>query len=321
MSSDSNFEEPLERVRARLKELSGFPDSPAKQREIQKLEGKLRKLAEEIYENLSPWQKTLVARHPSRPFSLDYVRLLVRDFVEWHGDRAFADDPAIVAGFGFLGDQAVAIVGQQKGRDTKEKIHRNFGMPRPEGYRKALRVMKLAEKFRRPVLTFIDTPGAYPGMDSEERGVSEAIARNLLEMSLLKTPIVATVIGEGGSGGALGIGVADVVLMLEHSVYSVISPEGCAAILWKDQARAREAAEAMRVTAADCKALGVADEVIPEPPGGAHADPVATIDSVGRALRAHLGRLASVPPDELLAARYAKFRAMGTFEGAAAAAR
>ncbi|HKC23691.1 MAG TPA: acetyl-CoA carboxylase carboxyltransferase subunit alpha [Thermoanaerobaculia bacterium] len=319
MSSDSNFEEPLERVRARLLELRGFPDSPAKAREIQKLEGKLRKLTQEIYENLSPWQKTLVARHPGRPFTLDYVRLLIRDFVEWHGDRAFADDPAIVAGFGWLGEQPVAVLGHQKGRDTKEKIWRNFGMPRPEGYRKALRVMKLAEKFQRPVLSFIDTMGAYPGMDSEERGVSEAIARNLFEMSLLKTPIIATVIGEGGSGGALGIGIADTVLMLEHSVYSVISPEGCAAILWKDQARAREAAEAMRVTAADCKALGVADEVIPEPMGGAHADAIGAIDAVGRALHAHVARLREVPLDELLAARYAKFRAMGAFEGPAAA--
>jgi len=319
VSSDSNFEEPLERVRNRLKELGGFPDSPAKHREIQKLEGKLRKLSEEIYENLSPWQKTLVARHPGRPFCLDYVRLLVRDFVEWHGDRAFADDAAIVAGFGFLGDAPVAVIGHQKGRDTKEKVRRNFGMPRPDGYRKALRVLKLAEKFRRPVLTFIDTPGAYPGMDSEERGVSEAIARNLLEMSRLRTPIVATVTGEGGSGGAIGIGIADTVLMLEHSVYSVISPEGCAAILWKDQARAREAAEAMRVTAADCKALGVVDEVIPEPAGGAHADPIATIDSVGRALVAHLTRLKAMPVEDLLAARYAKFRGMGAFEGPAAA--
>ena len=223
-----------------------------------------------------------------------------------------------MAGFGFLGERPVAVVGHQKGRDTKEKIRRNFGMPRPEGYRKALRVMKLAEKFRRPVLTFIDTPGAYPGIESEERGVSEAIAANLLEMSGLKVPIVATVTGEGGSGGALGIGVADVVQMLEHSVYSVISPEGCAAILWKDQARAREAAEAMRMTAADCKALGVADEVIPEPPGGAHADPVGAIDAVGRALVRHLDRLSALPIDALLEARYAKFRRMGAWEGSAA---
>lgn len=315
MSSDANFEEPILRLKARLEELRSFPESPAQAREIQKLEEKLRRLQVEIYENLSPWQKTLVARHPARPFCLDYVRLLIRDFVEWHGDRAFGDDPAIVAGFGFFGESAVAVVGHQKGRDTKEKIRRNFGMPRPEGYRKALRVMKLAEKFHRPVLTFIDTPGAYPGLDSEERGVSEAIARNLLEMSRLKTPIVATVIGEGGSGGALGIGIADVVLMLEHSVYSVISPEGCAAILWKDQGRAKDAAEAMRVTAADCKALGVIDEVVPEPPGGAHADPVRTIDIAGRALATHLGRLDEQPLESLLAARYAKFRSMGVWEG------
>jgi acetyl-CoA carboxylase carboxyl transferase subunit alpha len=315
MSTDSTFEEPLERVRARLKELQGYPESPAKTREVQKLEEKLRRLAEEIYENLNPWQKTLVARHPSRPFCLDYVRLLVRDFLEWRGDRAFADDPAIVAGFGFVGERAVGIVGHQKGRDTKEKIYRNFGMPRPEGYRKALRVMELAEKFRRPILTFIDTPGAYPGLESEERGVSEAIARNLLGMSRLKVPIISTVTGEGGSGGALGIGVADVILMLEHSVYSVISPEGCAAILWKDQARAKEAAEAMRVTAADCKALGIADEVVPEPPGGAHADPVCAIDAVGRAVNAHLERLSAVPVDALLQSRYEKFRRMGVWDG------
>ncbi len=317
MSANESFEEPIQRIRARLEELRGYPESPAKVREVQKLEEKLQKVSREIYENLSPWQKTLVARHPARPFCLDYVRVLMRDFVEWRGDRAFADDPAIVAGFAFLGDRPVAVIGHQKGRDTKEKIRRNFGMPRPEGYRKALRVMQLAEKFRRPVLTFIDTPGAYPGLDSEERGVSEAIARNLLEMARLKTPIIATVTGEGGSGGALGIGVADVVLMLEHSVYSVISPEGCAAILWKDQSRAKDAAEAMRVTSADCKALGVADEVIPEPAGGAHADPVATIDAVGRALATHLARLAPIPVDQLLAQRYEKFRKIGVWEEAA----
>ncbi len=313
MASDANFEEPLRRIRERISELEGYPESPQRAREIGKQREKLDKLAEEIYRKLTPWQKTLVARHPSRPFCLDYVRLLTTDFVEWHGDRAFGDDPAIVAGFAVFGKRVVAIVGHQKGRDTKEKIRRNFGMPRPEGYRKALRIMKLAEKFQRPVLSFIDTQGAYPGLDSEERGVAEAIARNLLEMSQLKVPIIATVIGEGGSGGALGIGVADTVLMLEHSVYSVISPEGCAAILWKDQARAQEAAEAMRVTAADCKALGVADEVVAEPPGGAHADPVATIDNVGRALRVHLDRLAPMPVDALLEGRYSKFRRMGAF--------
>ena len=316
MANEARFDEPIQRVRRRLEELKNFAESPARDREVEKLEDKLQKLSREIYENLTPWQKTLVARHPNRPFTLDYVRILIRDFVEWHGDRSFADDPAIVAGFGFLGARAVAVIGHQKGRDTREKIRRNFGMPRPEGYRKALRVMKLAEKFAKPVLSFIDTPGAFPGLESEERGVAEAIARNLLEMSALRTPIVATVIGEGGSGGALGIGIGDVVLMLEHSVYSVISPEGCAAILWKDQARAKEAAEAMRLTAADCKALGVIDEVLPEPPGGAHADPVATIDTVGRAIDERLERLARLPVETLLEARYAKFRAMGAWENA-----
>jgi len=318
VSSDHRFEEPLERLRARIDGLRESPGSPARDKAIRKISDRLVKLSGEIYANLTPWQKTLVARHPARPFTLDYVRVLLRDFVELRGDRTFADDPAIVAGFGTLGGRTVAVVGHQKGRDTKEKVRRNFGMPRPEGYRKALRVMKLAEKFHRPVLTFIDTPGAYPGVESEERGVSEAIAVNLLEMARLKVPLVATVTGEGGSGGALGIGVTDAILMLEHSVYSVISPEGCAAILWKDQAKAREAAEAMRMTAADCKALGIADEVIPEPPGGAHSDPVATIDAVGQALVRQLDRLAAIPVDALLEARYAKFRRMGAWEGSAA---
>jgi acetyl-CoA carboxylase carboxyl transferase subunit alpha len=316
MANEARFDEPIQRVKRRLEELRGFAESPARDRELEKLEDKVRKLSREVYENLTPWQKTLVARHPNRPFTLDYVRVLIRDFTEWRGDRAFADDPAIVAGFGFLGARAVAVIGHQKGRDTKEKIRRNFGMPRPEGYRKALRVMKLAEKFGKPVLTFIDTPGAFPGLESEERGVSEAIARNLIEMSMLRTPIVTSVIGEGGSGGALGIAIGDVVLMLEHSVYSVISPEGCAAILWKDQARAKEAAEAMRLTAADCKALGVIDEVLREPPGGAHADPVAAIDTVGRAIEERLGGLERLSVDALLEARYAKFRAMGAWETA-----
>ena len=318
MADSSDFEEPIRRLRAKLGELEGYPDSPAKVRDVQKLREKVTKVSREIYQNLTPWQKTLVARHPARPFCLDYVRVLLTDFVEWHGDRGFADDPAIVAGFGFFGSRPVAVVGHQKGRDTKEKIRRNFGMPRPEGYRKALRVMRLAEKFRRPVLCFIDTPGAYPGLDSEERGVSEAIARNLYEMAGLRTPIVATVTGEGGSGGALGIGIADVVLMLEHSVYSVISPEGCAAILWKDQARAKDAAEAMKVTAADCKSLGVVDEVIPEPVGGAHADPFAAIETVGRRIEFHLGGLVGLDVEKLLQGRYEKFRRMGVWEGAPA---
>ncbi len=317
MASDSDFEAPLHRLRSRLEELKRFPESPAKQRDVEKLTRKLERVSAEIYGNLTPWQKTLVARHPLRPFTLDYVRILVRDFVELHGDRAYADDAAIVAGFGFFADRPVAVIGHQKGRDTKEKIRRNFGMPRPEGYRKAERIMKLAEKFSRPVVSFVDTPGAYPGLESEERGVAEAIASNLLVMSSLRTPLVAIVIGEGGSGGALGIGIADAVLMLEHSVYSVISPEGCASILWRDQAKAREAAESMRVTAADCKALGVVDEVIPEPPGGAHADPVSMIESVGRRIADHLAGLLRLPMEELLDRRYRKFRVMGAWEEAA----
>ncbi|MCC6131291.1 MAG: acetyl-CoA carboxylase carboxyltransferase subunit alpha [Acidobacteria bacterium] len=315
MASHADLEEPLRRLRTRLAELESFPESPARNRDIQKLTEKLRRLTREIYQNLGPWQQTLVARHPLRPYTLDYARLLLRDFVEIQGDRAFADDPALVAGFGFLSDRPVAFIGHQKGRDTKEKIRRNFGMARPEGYRKALRVMKLAEKFGRPVITLIDTPGAYPGLDSEERGVSEAIARNLYEMSILKTPVLSVVIGEGGSGGALGIGVADVLAMLEHSVYSVISPEGCAAILWKDQARAQEAAEALRLTAGDCKALGVIDEIIAEPPGGAHSNPVEAIETVGRFLRSELEKLQKTGLEKLLAGRYAKFRRMGVFEG------
>jgi acetyl-CoA carboxylase carboxyl transferase subunit alpha len=317
MASDSDFEAPLHRLKSRLEELKRFPESPAKQRDVEKLTRKLERVSAEIYGNLTPWQKTLVARHPLRPYTLDYVRILVRDFVELHGDRGYADDAAIVAGFGFFADRPVAVIGHQKGRDTKEKIRRNFGMPRPEGYRKAERIMKLAEKFSRPVVSFVDTPGAYPGLESEERGVAEAIASNLLVMSSLRTPLVAIVIGEGGSGGALGIGIEDAVLMLEHSVYSVISPEGCASILWRDQAKAREAAESMRVTAADCKALGVVDEVIPEPPGGAHADPVSMIESVGRRIADHLAGLLRLPMEELLDRRYRKFRVMGAWEEAA----
>ena len=317
MASDSDFEAPLQRLKGRLDELKGFPDSPAKRRDMEKLTRKVEKVSAEIYGNLTPWQKTLVARHPLRPFTLDYVRILVRDFVELHGDRGFADDAAIVAGFGSFAGRPIAAIGHQKGRDTKEKIRRNFGMPRPEGYRKAERIMKLAEKFSRPVVSFVDTPGAFPGLESEERGVAEAIASNLLVMSRLRTPLIAIVIGEGGSGGALGIGIADAVLMLEHSVYSVISPEGCASILWRDQAKAREAAESMRVTAADCKALGVVDEVIPEPPGGAHADPVSMIESAGRRLADHLEGLERLPREELLDRRYRKFRAMGAWEEAA----
>jgi acetyl-CoA carboxylase carboxyl transferase subunit alpha len=263
------------------------------------------------FTKLTPWQKTQVARHPSRPYFLDYVSALLSEFVEVHGDRRYGDDPALVAGFAQYKDRPIAVMGHQKGRDTKQKIYRNFGMPKPEGYRKALRVMRLAEKFRRPIFTFVDTPGAYPGLDAEERGQAEAIALNLREMAGLRTPIVVNVTGEGGSGGALAIAVGDRVNMLEHSVYSVISPEGCASILWRDPGRAEEAATAMKITAPDLARFAIIDEIVPEPPGGAHSD----WDGMFRALDAVLARqiaeLSAIPVDDLLAARYDKFRAMG----------
>jgi len=315
-SEESQFEEPILRLRQRLEELEALPDDGSHRKEIQKIRERLERTTLEIYANLTPWQKTLVARHPQRPYPLDYIQALTRDFVEIHGDRRFSDDEAIVAGLAVFGDRSIAVIGHQKGRDTKEKIRRNFGMPRPDGYRKALRVMKLAEKFGRPVLTLIDTSGAYPGIDAEERGQGEAIATNISQMSRLAVPIVVAVTGEGGSGGALALGVGDRILMLENSVYSVISPEGCAAILWKDSARKKDAAEAMKITSGDLKALGVIDEIVPEPAGGAHADPGAAAQALGEAVSRAFDQLASVPVPELLANRYAKFRAMGWFETA-----
>jgi len=248
---DGGFEEPIQKLRRRIEEISALPDDAAHRREIEKLKEKLERVSREIYGNLTPWQKTLVARHPARPYTLDYVQMLTTDFTELHGDRKFADDPAIVAGLASFRGLPVVVVGHQKGRDTKEKIRRNFGMPRPEGFRKALRVMDLAERFGRPILTFVDTAGAYPGIDAEERGQAEAIATNLKEMARFHVPVIVTVTGEGGSGGALALGVGDRILMLEHAIYSVISPEGCAAILWKDASRKKEAAEALKLTASD----------------------------------------------------------------------
>jgi acetyl-CoA carboxylase carboxyl transferase subunit alpha len=318
VNEDTNFEEPLVKVRRRIEELAAMPDDAAHRREIEKLQVKLERLSREIYANLNPWQKTLVARHPSRPYMLDYVSALLTDFVELHGDRKFSDDAAIVAGFGSFRGQAVSVVGHQKARDTKEKIRRNFGMARPEGYRKALRVMQLAEKFGRPILSFIDTAGAYPGIDAEERGQAEAIAVNLKEMAAFHVPIIVIVTGEGGSGGALAIGIGDRVLMLEHSIYSVITPEGCAAILWKDASRKKEAAEALKLTAADLKELEVIDEIVPEPPGGAHADPTSAAAAVGEALERHLREVLGLTPEERRERRYRKFRAMGRFEIAGA---
>ncbi len=313
-SEDGNFEEPILKLRRRIEELSALPDDASHRREVEKLLEKLEKLSREIYANLSPWQKTLVARHPARPYALDYIQALTTDFTELHGDREFADDPAIVAGFANFRGRPVAVIGHQKGRDTKEKVRRNFGMPRPEGFRKALRVMRLAEKFRRPILTFIDTAGAYPGIDAEERGQAESIAVNLREMASFHVPIIVSVTGEGGSGGALALGVGDRVLMLEHSVYSVISPEGCAAILWKDASRKKEAAEALKLTASDLAELSVIDEVVPEPPGGAHADPAGAAAAVGEAIDRHLKEVVDLTPEERRERRYRKFRALGRFE-------
>ena len=264
-------------------------------------------------QHLSAYEKVQLARHPQRPYFLDYVQHLCVDFTEIHGDRHFADDPAVVGGFGFFRGKPACLLGIQKGRDTKQKLYRNFGMPKPEGYRKALRIMKIAEKFRRPILTFIDTPGAYPGIDAEERGQAEAIAFNLREMSQIRVPIVVTITGEGGSGGALAIGVGDRVNMLEYSIYSVIAPESCSAILWRDQQHAAEAAEALRLTPEDLKRFGLIDEIVPEPEGGAHNDPTGMAKRLSAVLDGQLTELADTKPDHLLELRYQKFRAMGVF--------
>ena len=312
--SDSSFDEPLNELRRKIKELEGFPAGSGQEKELDRLRTSLRKSTSDVYGGLSRWQKVLVARHQDRPYTLEYVQALMTDWVEIHGDRGFGDDPAIVSGFATFRGRSVAVIGHQKGRDTKERIWRNFGQPRPEGYRKALRVMKMAEKFGLPVLTFIDTAGAYPGLDAEERGQAEAIARNLIEMAVLEVPIIVTITGEGGSGGALALGIGDRVLILEYATYSVISPEGCAAILWKDQDRKAEAAEAMRMTAPDLLALGVVDEIIPEPPGGAHTDPDATCRRVGDVIERALQDLSRISSKELTARRYEKFRGLGAFD-------
>ncbi|HSE28135.1 MAG TPA: acetyl-CoA carboxylase carboxyltransferase subunit alpha [Gemmatimonadales bacterium] len=281
--------------------------------ELGQLEGKLAALQQEIYARLTPMQRVMIARHPRRPYTLDYLSTIFTDFIELHGDRLFRDDPAIVGGWARLAGQTVMVVGHQKGRDTKDNIRRNFGMPHPEGYRKALRLMKLAAKFGAPVISLIDTPGAYPGLGAEERGQSEALARSILEMSALPTPIVAVVIGEGGSGGALALGVADRVLMLENSVYSVISPEGCAAILWKDSSQRERAAQALKITSEDLLRLKLIDEVVPEPPGGAHADPDATGEALREALIRQVADLRKVRPERLVRRRAEKYAAMGAF--------
>jgi len=307
------FDEPLEALRGRIAELEAYPEGSGHDKELSRLRSDLEKSSRKIYAGLSRWEKTLVARHSRRPHTLDYVENLMEDWVELHGDRRFADDPAIVAGLATFQGRSVAVVGHQKGRSTKQRVYRNFGQPRPEGYRKALRVMQLAEKFGRPILSFIDTPGAYPGIGAEERGQAEAIARNLVEMAGLRVPIVITVTGEGGSGGALALGVGDRVFILEYGIYSVISPEGCAAILWKNQEKRQEAADAMRITAPDLHELGVVDEIIEEPLGGAHTDPEEICQRVGRRISAALEELVGLDPDDLLQRRYQRYRRLGVF--------
>lgn len=281
---------------------------------IAELERQAERLQRQIFAALTPWQRALLSRHPARPYTLDYVKAWLTDWVELHGDRAGHDDQAIVAGLGWFRGRRVALLGHQKGRTTKENVVRNFGMALPDGYRKALRIMQLADRFRLPVVTLIDTPGAYPGIDAEARGQAEAIARNIMEMSTFGVPVVACVIGEGGSGGALALGVGNRVLMLEHSTYSVISPEGCAAILWHDRAEGPRAAEALKITAHDCHGLGVADEVVPEPPGGAHRDPAGAIQALGDAVERHLAALDGVSPELMRRDRYERFRRLGAIE-------
>ncbi|MEW5877152.1 MAG: acetyl-CoA carboxylase carboxyltransferase subunit alpha [Acidobacteriota bacterium] len=302
----------VEELRARLAELESLGTTQAREEAVAVKEA-LEEEVRRVTANLTPWQKCLLARHPERPYTLDYIRGLFTDWVELHGDRRFADDPAIVAGFARLDGESVAIVGHQKGRDTKERLYRNFGQPKPEGYRKALRVMELAAKFGRPIVCFVDTPGAYPGIDAEERGQAEAIAYNLRAMAMLEVPIVVVITGEGGSGGALAIAVGNRVLMMEHAIYSVISPEGCAAILWKDQSAVQQAAEALKLTATDLLRFRVVDEVVPEPLGGAHMAPQLAIRTVGQAIRKHLHELSRLKPKELIQRRYQRFRALGVF--------
>jgi acetyl-CoA carboxylase carboxyl transferase subunit alpha len=311
-----DFEQPIAELEAKIEELRFVQDDSALDisEEIRRLQKKSQTLTKDIYAKLNAWQVSQVARHPQRPYTLDYVQGLFTDFVELHGDRSYADDAAIVGGMARFNGEPVMVIGHQKGRDTKEKIYRNFGMPRPEGYRKALRLMRLAEKFRLPILTFIDTPGAYPGIGAEERGQSEAIARNLYVMAELQTPIVCTIVGEGGSGGALAIGVGDRTLILQYSTYSVISPEGCASILWKSADKASVAAETLGITADRLKANGLVDRIIEEPLGGAQRDWDAMFQSMRRALTDTLAELRKQPAEAMLGARYQRLRAYGSFK-------
>jgi acetyl-CoA carboxylase carboxyl transferase subunit alpha len=308
------FERPIIDLERKISELRGLSTATVDfSAEIRKLEQKARKLQKEVFADLTPQQKVQLSRHPGRPYTLDYVRLLTEDFLELHGDRSFHDDAAIVGGMARFADWEVLILGHQKGRNTKDNVHRNFGMARPEGYRKSTRLMRMAARFGRPILCFIDTPGAYPGLGAEERGQAEAIAKALQVMASLEVPVISIVIGEGGSGGALALGVADRILMLEYSIYSVISPEGCASILWRDPAKVPEAAAQLKLTAPDLVSLGICDEIIAEAPGGAHRDLAITAARVRTSLKRHLRELSKLSRGELIEQRYQKFRAMGKF--------
>jgi len=311
-----DFEKPLVELEGKIRELRDYStDSVDFSSDIKKLEKKSEKLRDEIFSNLTRWQRTQLARHQNRPYTLDYIKHIFTDWFEVHGDRNFRDDPALVCGFARFDGEPCAVIGHQKGRDTKEKVYRNFGMPNPEGYRKALRIMQMAEQFKMPIFTFVDTPGAFPGIGAEERGQAEAIARNLREMAALTVPVIVTVTGEGGSGGALAIAVGNRVQMLQYSVYAVISPEGCAAILWSDGTRGPEAAEALKLTAADIEELGcIIDGVVPEPVGGAHTNHVVAAAMVKQSLKKHLEELKQLSPEELVEQRYQKFRAMTVIE-------
>jgi len=310
-----DFEKPIIELEKKIQELKNFISSKKidLSSEVKRLEEKLEHLKKDIYGNLTPWQRVQIARHPKRPYTLDYINMIMSDFIEVHGDRTFSDDKALIAGFAKLDGQKIVVIGHQKGRDIKENLQRNFGCAHPEGYRKALRVMRLADKFDLPIVIFIDTPGAYPGIGAEERGQAQAIATNLREMISISVPIVAIVIGEGGSGGALGIGIADKVCVLENAYYSVISPEGCAAILWKDGSKAPEAAEVLKLTAADLLKMGIIDEVVPEPLGGAHRDPEKMAADLKEVIKRSLNNLNNQPKEKILELRYQKFRAIGKF--------
>ncbi len=315
------FEKPIFELEQKIAEMRKLSDESAGPYgldiadEIAKLESRVNELRTNVYSNLTRWQRVQLARHPERPYTLDYINLMMTDFVELHGDRHFGDDHAVVGGFGKLDGKTVMVIGQQKGRDTKSNIFRNFGMPNPEGYRKALRLMKLAEKFRKPVITLIDTPGAYPGIEAEERGQAEAIARNLFEMAQLTVPIIVTIIGEGASGGALGLGVGDRILMMENAWYSVIAPESCSSILWRSWDYKEQAAEALKLTAVDLLKEKIIDRIIPEPLGGAHRDPATTAQNLKEIILEELAVLGRVKPDKLVEKRIAKFGAMGSFSG------